>query len=147
MITVNNLKQTNSFIRFLIVGVVNTIVGLSIMFILLNLFHCTYWLATFIGNCIGAMVSYKLNRSFTFNSRVKGSEGIPKFFLVILCCYVFSYSIGKITAEGIHLFSQSLSILSKDELAVLIGTVVYTLANYLGQKSFVFQRLSEEKGK
>jgi len=147
MIAVNNLKQTNSFIRFLIVGVINTVIGLSTMFILLNLFNWSYWLATFSGNCMGAVVSYILNRSFTFNSKVKGSEGIPKFFLVILCCYALSYSLGMGLAEGIHLLSQSLWNLSKDEMAVLIGTVVYTLANYLGQKTFVFHRFSEGKGK
>ncbi|WP_404332637.1 GtrA family protein [Mesobacillus maritimus] len=144
MIAVNSLKQTNSFFRFLLVGVVNTIIGLSIMFILLNLLGWMYWLATLVGNCIGAGVSYVLNRSFTFNSNVTGSKGIPKFFLVILSCYFLSYFIGGVVAESIHHSSQPFSFISKDELAILVGTVLYTLTNYLGQKSFVFRRGSEE---
>lgn len=143
MIAVNSLKQTNSFFRFLLIGVVNTIIGLSIMFILLNLLGWTYWLATFVGNCIGAGVSYVLNRSFTFNSNVPGSKGIPKFFLVILSCYFLSYFIGGVVAESIHLTNHVLSFISKEELAVLIGTVLYTLTNYLGQKTIVFRRVSE----
>jgi len=144
MIAVNSLKRTNSFFRFLLVGVINTIIGLSVMFILLNLIGWTYWLATFVGNCIGAGVSYVLNRSFTFNSNVNGSKGIPKFFLVILSCYVLSYFIGGVAAKSIHLSSQTFSYISKDELAVLIGTVLYTFTNYLGQKFIVFRSVTEK---
>jgi putative flippase GtrA len=144
MIAVNSLKRTNSFFRFLLVGVINTIIGLSIMLIFLNLFGLTYWLATFVGNCIGAGVSYILNRSFTFNSNISGSKGIPRFFFVILSCYVFSYSFGDIVAENIHRSNQVLSFISDDELAVLVGTVTYTFTNYLGQKTIVFRSVTEE---
>jgi putative flippase GtrA len=144
MIAVNSLKRTNSFYRFLLVGVINTIIGLSIMFILLNLMGWSYWLATFLGNGIGAGVSYILNRSFTFNSNVNGSKGIPKFFLVILSCYFLSYFIGGLVAGSINLSSQPFSFISKDELAVLIGTILYTVTNYLGQKFIVFRSVSEE---
>jgi len=146
MITVNNLRRTNSFFRFLLVGVFNTIIGLSIMLILLNLFGWSYWLATFVGNCMGAGVSYILNRSFTFSSNINGSRGIPRFFFVILSCYIVSYSFGEIVAAvaTIHLSSQTLKFISQDELAVLVGTVVYTLTNYLGQKTIVFRSVIEE---
>jgi putative flippase GtrA len=143
MIAVNSLKRTNSFFRFLLVGVINTLIGLSIMFILLNLFGWTYWIATFLGNSIGAGVSYLLNRSFTFNSNVTRSEGIPKFFFIILSCYVLSFSMGGVVAETLHLSSQGVSFISKDEMAVLVGTVLYTLTNYLGQKFFVFKSVKE----
>src|SRR6478752_1743962 len=53
-----------SFVRFLVVGLVNTGVGLSIMYVLLHIFH-HYWAATFVGNAAGAVVSYVLNRIFT----------------------------------------------------------------------------------
>lgn len=142
MIAVNSLKRTNSFFRFLLVGVINTIIGLSIMFIFLNLFGWTYWLATFLGNSIGSGISYVLNRSFTFNSNINGSKGIPRFFIVILSCYIVSYTLGGIVAEELHLSSQTLSFISKDELAVLFGTVLYTLTNYFGQRTFVFQSVS-----
>ncbi|MBY0095586.1 GtrA family protein [Mesobacillus maritimus] len=144
MIAVNSLRRTNSFFRFLLVGVINTIIGLSIMLILLNLFGWSYWLATFVGNCMGAGVSYILNRSFTFKSNINGSKGIPRFFFVILSCYIVSYSLGEIVAATIQLSSQTLSFISQDELAVLIGTVTYTLTNYIGQKTIVFRSVTEE---
>jgi putative flippase GtrA len=114
------------------------------MFILLNLFGWTYWLATFLGNSMGAVVSYLLNRSFTFNSNVTGSKSIPMFLLVILSCYGFSYFTGEVVADSIHFSSEVLSYISKDEVAILVGTVLYTITNYLGQKNFVFRRIVEE---
>ncbi len=82
-----------SFLRFLVVGLVNTAVGLSIMYVLLHIFH-HYWAATFIGNAAGAVVSYVLNRIFTFKSGVHLSKSILRFILVIGVCYGLSYYIG-----------------------------------------------------
>lgn len=144
MIAVNRLKRTNSFFRFLLVGVVNTFIGLSTMFLLLNLFGWTYWLATFTGNSIGAVVSYFLNRSFTFNSQLNVSEGMPKFVVVIFICYLISYSMSEVVADIVIIPNWAASFVTQDELAILGGTVLYTLTNYLGQKSFVFRKLSEE---
>ena len=57
------------FVRFLMVGVANTIVGLSVMYLLLHLAGLSYWTSTFLGNSVGAVVSFFLNRSFTFRSQ------------------------------------------------------------------------------
>src|SRR4051812_45522454 len=115
MITANRLKRTNSFFRFLLVGLLNTIIGLSLMFFFLKFFHMSYWLSTFIGNSIGAAVSYFLNRSFTFNSNIAAKIGIPKFVAVILFSYVFSYSI---SLSFIRIVPLSSSI-PTEEIAIL----------------------------
>ncbi|WP_430101061.1 GtrA family protein [Paenibacillus polymyxa] len=36
------------------------------MFLLFNILETNYWLSTFIGNSVGATVSYFLNKRFTF---------------------------------------------------------------------------------
>lgn len=144
MIAVNRLKRTNSFFRFLLVGVANTFIGLSTMFVLLNLFGWTYWLATFTGNSIGAVVSYFLNRSFTFNSKLNVSEGMPKFVVVIFICYIISYSMSEVVTDYVSIPNWATDFVTEDELAILGGAILYTLTNYLGQKSFVFRKLSEE---
>ncbi|WP_257535592.1 GtrA family protein [Mesobacillus foraminis] len=143
MLLENSLKRNSHFIRFLLVGVLNTIIGLSIMFILLNLFGWSYWQSTFTGNSIGAIISYFLNRSFTFNSRVGASEGIPKFAAVIAFSYAVSYSVSGAAAETLTIPAWAASVVSSDELGILIGTVLYTVTNYLGQKGFVFRRVTE----
>lgn len=126
-----------SFVRFLVVGLVNTAVGLSIMYVLLHIFH-HYWIATFVGNAAGAVVSYVLNRIFTFKSGVHLSKSILRFILVIGICYGLSYYIGlQFSSWLLHQLPVAVRPFKKD-VGILIGTGLYTLLNYTGQKYFVF---------
>lgn len=131
------IKPTSSFIRFLLVGIINTCVGLFIIFFLLNAVHLSYWVSTFAGNAIGACVSYCLNRSFTFNSQVSFQRGLPRFFTIILICYVGSYFFSDKLLIWMNQFYTVNTSLEQNG-AVLLGSVLYTLSNYLGQKYFVF---------
>ncbi|WP_409271074.1 GtrA family protein [Neobacillus sp. SCS-31] len=138
MIAENSLKQTNSFVRFALVGMANTAVGLLIMLTLLNLAGASYWLSTFIGNAAGAALSYFLNRSFTFRSSVSFSKGAPRFVAVILVCYFASYwTSGQLIGAGAADF---LPPVYRDDAAVLAGSGLYTVTNYFGQKKWVFRR-------
>jgi putative flippase GtrA len=143
MLLENSLKRNSHFVRFLLVGLLNTIIGLSIMFILLNLFGWSYWQATFTGNSIGAIISYLLNRSFTFNSSIGALEGIPKFITVIAVSYAVSYSVSGAAAGILTIPEWAARVVSPDELGILMGAVLYTVTNYLGQKGFVFRRVTE----
>lgn len=49
-----------SMLRFLLVGVVNTLVGAGIMFLLYNLAGCSYWLSSAANYIVGGVVSYFL---------------------------------------------------------------------------------------
>ncbi|KOP83007.1 GtrA family protein [Cytobacillus solani] len=133
------LKRTNSFIRFFIVGVINTLTGLSTMFLLLNIAELSYWFSTFIGNSIGAIVSYSLNRTFTFQSKVTIKKSVPRFIAVILFCYLFSYKVSEMAA-GMIIGKFPLIRLTGENLAIIIGTAVYMITNYFGQRLYVFRK-------
>lgn len=130
----------NSFVRFILVGIINTIIGLSAMYILLHAFGLSYWVSTFLGNSIGAVVSFFLNRNFTFKSKTSVSGSSFRFILVILCCYLISYDLAKnavmIVLKDNSFFQPGM----KTDLSVLVGTGLYTILNYLGQKWFVFSK-------
>lgn len=134
------LKRTNRFTRFLLVGVINTLTGLSVIFILLNILGLSYWTSTFIGNCVGALVSYLLNRTFTFNSQIDFTKGVPRFITVILVCYFLSYSLSEFLADGVYLLDSSILFINEEEFAILLGSGLYTIANYFGQRNFVFKK-------
>ncbi|WP_256218528.1 GtrA family protein [Bacillus sp. MUM 116] len=53
------------------IGIFNTLVGLSSVYFIFNIIGLSYWPATFLGNGIGMLVSYKLNKKFTFRSKKK----------------------------------------------------------------------------
>jgi putative flippase GtrA len=135
-----NSIKANSFFRFALVGIINTAVGLSIIFILMNAFHLSYWLSTTIGTAIGALLSFLLNRKFTFGSSVSFQKGAPLFFIIILLAFFGSYSLGEWLAEQMTIpFPLPLS-LSRKDIAVFIGACIYTLSNYFGQKFIVFRK-------
>jgi putative flippase GtrA len=134
------LKRTNRFTRFLLVGVINTFTGLSVIFILLHLFGLSYWNSTFVGNCVGALVSYLLNRTFTFNSQIDFTKGVPRFITVILVCYFLSYSLSEFVADGVYHLYNSIPFFNEEEFAILLGSGLYTISNYFGQKNFVFKK-------
>lgn len=134
------LKRTNRFTRFLLVGVLNTLTGLSIIFTLLNVLEWSYWISSLIGNGIGGMLSYFLNRLFTFQSNIGFTSGAPRFFIVVLLCYFLSFSSSEIFASWIYSQGKIHPPISTDELAILIGSGLYTLSNYFGQKHFIFNK-------
>ncbi|WP_191565646.1 GtrA family protein [Metabacillus idriensis] len=136
----NKLKQNETvFIKFILVGMMNTAVGLSAIFLLLNVFHISYWMSTFGGNVIGAAVSFAFNRSFTFSSNASIRKSIPRFAAVVGVCYFVSFSGGEVAADFVYKMILQTYLMTQDMLAVLLGTGIYTVLNFLGQRYFVFR--------
>jgi len=130
------LRINPTFLKFILVGVLNTFIGLGLMFFLKNGLKWPYWIATFTGNTAGAAVSFFLNRAFTFNSKVPIKEGAVRFTAVIVICYLLSFSISRSIAG---LIDGKQDFISIDNLAIIMGAGIYTIANYFGQKRLVFQ--------
>ena len=136
LIVENYFKGTNTLLRFMYIGLINTCIGLSLIFLLLNVVGWPYWMSTSIGNGIGAIVSYFLNKNFTFKSKVNDKKGITLFVLVIVGSYIISYRL------GYSLITNSLFInlgIYTEEFSVLIAAMIYTVLNYLGQRYVTFR--------
>ena len=127
-----------TFITFLIVGVVNTLFGTAIMFVLYNVFGCSYWVSSFCDYFFGSILSYFLNKHFTFHYQGSDWRSIAKFALNIIVCYIIAYSIAlpltRSLFEHMHLSKTIV-----ENVAMLVGTVLFMLINYLGQKFFAFK--------
>ena len=64
-----NIKQylDLTFWKFILVGIINTLVGTTVMFVAYNLCHLNYWVSSASNYVVGSIVSYFLNKYFTFN--------------------------------------------------------------------------------
>ncbi|AZN43744.1 GtrA family protein [Paenibacillus albus] len=127
------------FIRFLIIGVFNTLIGLTVTYGTLHLLSFSYWGSTFTGNSVGAVVSYTLNKRITFNNNDRIPRTFLLFVMVILFCYFSSYYIG---LKVVQLAGTQLLHLRGNwakDAAVMISTGLYTIMNYFGQKWIVFR--------
>lgn len=59
-------KVLNSTVlRFVLVGIVNTLVGTAIMFGLYNLAHCSYWISSASNYILTSILSFFLNQFFS----------------------------------------------------------------------------------
>lgn len=125
------------FLKFIIVGVINTIVGTAIMFILYNVFHQSYWISSASNYVVGSILSYFLNKYFTFESKKKSFGQVIKFILNISICYLVAYGIAKPAVTWV-LQGQQGGI--RDNLAMFAGMILFTLLNYIGQRTYVFNK-------
>lgn len=124
-------------IKFLIVGVVNTLVGAGTMFLLYNLVHASYWAASAANYLVGSVVSFFLNKYFTFENKERSWVQVGKFVLTVTVCYLLAYGVAKPAAIFL-LKGQSVAL--QENVAMVTGMCLYTGLNYLGQKFFAFKQ-------
>ena len=70
--------------RFIVVGVANTVIGTSVMFIAYNLFGFGYWVSSALNYIVGSIFSYFANKYFTFKSEKKSWNEIVRFVVNIV---------------------------------------------------------------
>lgn len=123
-------------IKFLLVGVVNTLVGTSVMFLAYNLLRFSYWTSSAANYVIGSIVSYFLNKYFTFQQKERSVKTVFKFVANITLCYLLAYGIAKPLVR--HLLS-SWTVTIQENGAMVCGMGLFVVFNYLGQRFFVFK--------
>ena len=82
-------------LRFIIVGCINTVVGTAIMFGLYNLASCSYWVSSAANYILTSILSFFLNKYFTFQNKERSWKQVAKFIINIAVCYVLAYGIAK----------------------------------------------------
>lgn len=131
--------------RFLLVGVVNTLVGCGVMFGLYNMagLHAWgdagYWLSSAANYVAGSVVSFFLNKRFTFQNQEKGPGVVLRFVLNISVCYLLAYGLAR-PAVSLVLGSLPLSEQLRGNLTMLAGSGLFVVLNYFGQRFFAFRQ-------
>ena len=129
--------KPNTVIRFALVGVLNTLVGTAIMFVFYNVFHFSYWVSSASNYFFGSILSYFLNKSFTFRYGKTDLKSILKFIVNILVCYLLAYGIAKpVMASLLSKYSVSV----QENVSMVLGMALFISLNYLGQRFFAFKR-------
>ena len=133
---------SREFLSFLTVGLFNTLIGYLSIMILLNFFKIDYWYSTLIGNSLGAIVSYFLNKKITFKSNNSNTKSFFKFIILIMFCYCLSYGLSYLISYNLpNYLGIKTTINIIENIAVIVGMTLYTITNFLGQKYFVFSKI------
>lgn len=125
-----------TFWKFILVGIANTIVGTTVMFVAYNVFHLSYWISSSSNYVIGSILSYFLNKYFTFQNKKKSWKQIGMFVINITICYLVAYGCAKPIVA--YLLKGSTKVLLEN-ISMLVGMGAFVVLNYLGQRLFVFK--------
>ena len=129
-------------LRFVMVGVVNTLFGMTIMFVLYNVFGVNYWWSSAANYFFGSILSFILNKSFTFKHRGDWKNSALRFTIHILVCYFIAYGLAKPLALW---FLSGHSQKFQENVAMVVGAVLFVVLNYTGQRFFAFRKKKGQK--
>ncbi len=115
-------------VRFVLVGLANTGVGYGLVLLLHYCLGLSPVLANVGGYVIGALLSYGLNRCFTFNSRRAHGKALPLFMAAAGGSYLLNLIVLQLALPILPFaLAQALAVLS------------YSVAFYLGCRLLVFE--------
>lgn len=122
-------QTTMTAIRFILVGILNTLVGLGVIYAAMYFLGLGIKSANLAGYGVGLIVSFTLNKTWTFKSRGRLGYSLIRYLIVIGVAYlanlktvVFAVTYLKVNAY----------------LAQSFGVVPYALIGYLGCRFFAF---------
>jgi len=120
-------------VRFLFVGVLNTIFGYAVyaLFIYLKM-H--YFLAQFLGGILAIAHSYLWNKYFTFRSPGRSASEIIRFVSVYAISYLLSMVILYVSIEYFKWNAY---------MAGVACLFVTTVISYVGHKNISFRRTTD----
>lgn len=130
-----------TFLRFVLVGIVNTLFGYAIMFAFYNLLHLSYWVSSACNYIFGSILSYFLNKRFTFRDESKSAMTVLRFAVNIAVCYLIAYGAARPFVRWL-LQGKGQSLV--DNAAMLTGSVVFVALNYLSQRFLTFRQKRED---
>lgn len=126
-----------TFWKFILVGIANTLFGTAVMFLCYNLLHLGYWVSSAANYVCGSILSYFLNKYFTFQNKEKGAKVVARFVVNISVCYLVAYGVAKpLAVWALSGLSQAV----QENGAMLVGMCLFVVLNYLGQRFFAFRQ-------
>ena len=128
-----------ALLKFFVVGVINSLFGLGIMLFLYNVAGLSYWVSSAANYVITSIISYFVNGRITFKMEHTLGQA-SRFALNIIVCYLVAYGVARPLASWILSHTH---VRLQDNIAMVIGMVLFSTLNYLGQRFFVFPKQKE----
>jgi len=125
------------FLKFVLAGLLNTLVGSGVMFVMYNVFGFSYWISSATNYIVGSVLSFFLNKYWTFSVKKWSLFMVIAFIVNIVISYFFAYKIARMAIYFI-LADQSQRVM--DNVAMLTGICLFSGLNYLGQRFIVFRK-------
>ncbi len=116
-------------LRFLLVGALNTVIGLFCVFAAASWLGLDYLLANAIGYAVGGGLGFVLNRSWTFQRDSVWWSSLGFWFATVAASYGLNLLTVTVLYTGLRLGPLA---------SQFAGMAVYTGATFLGGRYFAF---------
>lgn len=130
------------FLKYCSVGVLNTLLCLSVIFTCKSLLDLNPYVSNALGYTAGLINSFLWNRKWVFKSDGGMMKEAIKFICGFFICYVLQFVVVWVlnqSAFGDRYFELGVFTLTGYGIATLIGNIVYTIANFIYNKLVTFK--------
>ena len=125
------------FFKYFISGLINTIAGSAVMFLLYNAAGFGYWFSSAANNVVAGTIGFFLNKYWTFKIKKWSLFMIAAYIATIVISYFISYK-AALHAMNTVLANKSETI--RHNSAMFTGLCLFSGMSYLGQRFIVFSK-------
>jgi putative flippase GtrA len=102
-----------------------------------NVFGLGYWVSSASNYIFASVLSFFLNKYWTFNVQKWSLFIVISFVLTIAVSYFLAYKMARVV---IHLVFAEHSEIIRDHIAMFAGICLFAGLNYMGQRFIVFRK-------
>lgn len=140
---INDKSPLVQFVKFIMVGVMNTVLTLVVIYFCKSILDINEYLSNLIGYVAGVINSFLWNKHWVFKASSHLLRQAAAFLLGFGVCYLLQlgtvYMIVEHTGYGDRLWEFWGFTFSGYGVATLIGMGVYTLANFVYNRVITFK--------
>jgi len=127
------MKTVKQFLKFAIVGVINTLINLLVLYVLTEFLGIYYLISAVFAFVVAVTNSFILNKIWTFQEKIghRAYSRYFKFLIISLTALIFNLLLLYILVEYFNIWYM---------LAQLIGVVLNLIINFLGNKLWTFKK-------
>ena len=132
------------------IGVMNTIITLVSFYLLNTWAGVPYGIANIVGYILGVVNSFLWNRNWVFNNKTNVGRQALLFGCGFAVCWLLQGAVSLLLLEGLGWKNLPTDIIpfvpmenAGQNIVMVISMVVYTVANYIYNRTVTFRQASE----
>ncbi len=133
---ISDKKTLNEAIRYIVIGVLTTLINLVVFWFFRNVIIIDLFLASTIAWILAVLFAYFTNKGFVFNSKVSGTKEVLKTMALFFSARILSFLIFDLF--GLWLFVDVFKM--NELLAKILNNVFVIIFNFIASKWFIFKK-------
>ena len=128
-----------SLMTFLIIGGINTVLSMSLNFVLREYAHWPLFLSSAVAFSALAVPAFYFNRKYSFKSKAPLGQSIFRFAVVTVVCFLLSFGLRQAVMPWVEVHWLASWPSFAVTLVNIVGIqAVFTILNYTGQRLWAF---------